>query len=503
MRSAVVFAFVWVGIAGCGSGRTRPPDDAGTEDAASGHDDGATHTLDANLSSETHLATGVTLDGLALFQGTRVALFDHGVAATPNAPIVAGRRAVVRAYVDPGARAGQSFMGELEVREGSTVVSVLHDQRTLSGISNDASPTSVLAFELPAEIVTTSASFSVRIVDSAGEAPAMGASYAARLPRDGSFRALGAESDATGLHLVLVPLRWDGDGSGRLPDTSPTQLETFRALLLAVYPLVHLTIDVHAPVPWSRSLTFTGNVDFGEVNAMLMSLRASDAAPSNAYYYALVNAADTYSAYCGSSCVTGQSYVTDAPADADYRVGSGVGFSGENTAWTLVHEIGHEYGRSHAPCDAGSPDPAFPYTRGGIGVWGFDPRTSTFQDPAAMSDFMGYCDPTWTSDYTWSAIFARTIAVSALAGVPRAPSLLVRVGGDVGARISGTVSIRAPHSRSWISARWLDAEGRSLALLSAPTITQSHTDERLAILPLPPANAAALYVNGRTLPLDL
>jgi hypothetical protein len=342
----------------------------------------------------------------------------------------------------------------------------------------------------------------VRIVDPAGDTPTTGTPHAARLPRDGSFHALDARSDVDGLHLVLVPLRWDGDGSGRLPDTSPAQIELFRALLLAVYPLVHVTIDVHDVVPWSDSLTLSGNVDFGAVNSMLMGLRASDAAPPGAYYYALANARDTYAQYCGSSCTTGQSFVTDAPQDADYRVGSGVGFSGENTAWTLVHEIGHEHGRTHAPCDTSGSDPAYPYAGGSIGVWGFDPRTSTFQDPSAVTDFMGYCDPTWTSDYTWSAIFERTVAVSALASRPHEPRLLVRVGGEVGARISGIVSLRPPHSHAPIFVRWLDASGSVISVASAPTLAQSHTDERLAVLPLPPTGAADVVVNGRTLPLD-
>lgn len=500
MRRCLAFTFAL--LAACSSPRR------GTSDTGETLDDGAVPpvdaapAIDASPTTEGRLATGVTLDGLALFQGTRVALFAGGVAVTPNAPIVAGRRAVVRAYVDPGARAGQSFMGELEVREGDRVVSVLHDQKTLRGVSDDASPSSVLAFDLPAEVVTTTASYAVRIVDPSGDAAPAGVAHVARLPRDGSLAPLGAQSDLTGLHLVLVPLRWDGDGSGRLPDTSPAQLQLIRDLLLAVYPLAHLTIDVHAPIPWSDSLTFSGNVDFGAVNSMLMSLRASDSAPPGAYYYALVNAADTYSAYCGGSCVTGQSFVTDMAADADYRVGSGVGFSGQDSAWTLVHEIGHEYGRSHAPCDAGGADPDFPYAGGGIGVWGFDPRTNTFQDPSALSDFMGYCDPTWTSDYTWSAIFDRTVAVAALASGRREPSLLVRVGGEVGARIAGTVSVRRPHGDGRVVGTWLDAGHHTISLASAPTVTQSHTDERLAVFSAPPEGAAFLTIDGRTLPLD-
>lgn len=504
MRPLVVLAAsLLFSFSSCAPARSAPPADAGDPTLDGGAEPlDASAPDDASVVTEARLASGVTLTGLAVFQGTRVALFEGGAVAARNAPIVAGRGALVRAYVDPGARAGQSLMGELEVREGTRVVSVLRDARVLLGVSSDASAASVLSFDVPADVITTTASLAVRIVDPAGDVPADGASHLARLPRDGTFHALGARSDGEGLHLVLVPLRWDGDGSGRLPDTSAAQIDRFRALLLAVYPLVHLTIDVHAPIPWNDSLTFSGNVDFGSVNAMLMSLRASDGAAPGAYYYALVNARDTYTQYCGGSCVTGQSYVTDAPEDADFRVGSGVGFTGEDTAWTLVHEIGHEHGRSHAPCDTSGSDPDYPYAGGGIGVWGYDPRTATFQDPASITDFMGYCSPTWTSDYTWSAIFERTVAVSALAWRPREPSLLVRFGGETGARIAGMLAVHPPRSRAPIFVRWLDASGRTLGVGSAPTIAQSHTDERLAVLPQPPVGAAAVVVDGRTLPLD-
>lgn len=486
-------------FAGCSTPRSAPSDTGAPGDDASMPGLDAASPDDAAVSTETRLATSATLDGLALFQGTRVALFEGGAPAARNAPVVAERRAVVRAYL--GAGASGSVTGELEIRDGGRVVSVVRDTIVASGASSDERPGSVLAFDVPAEAVTPTASFTVRLIDAAGTVPVDGTPHPARLPRDGSLASLDARSDAGGLHLVLVPLAWDGDGSGRLPDTSPAQLAIFRDLLLSVYPLSHVTIDVHDPIAWNDSLTFTGNVDFGAVNSMLMTLRSTDGAPPGAYYYALVNAADTYDAYCGGSCVTGQSYVTDAPEDADFRVGSGVGFSGENTAWTLVHEIGHEHGRYHAPCDAGGADVDFPYTDGVIGVWGLDQRTGTFQDPAVQSDFMGYCDPTWTSDYTWSAIFERTVAVAALARHARAPSLLVRIGGEVGARLAGTVQVRTPHTTQTTAGTWLDAGGHALGVVLAPTLVQSHTDERLAVFPEPPPSAVALSVAGRVLPL--
>jgi hypothetical protein len=357
------------------------------------------------------LAEGVTLEGLSLFQGVRVGLAEGGVIdTTPNAPILAARDAVVRAYARTTTR--REITAELEVSDGARIVAVHRDTITLDGASSDALPSSVLSFDLPATEVTETTRIAVRLIDPTGT-PAPSTAHPARLPRDGSGLPLGAMDDGEGLDLVLVPLRYDTDGSRRLPDTSDAWLGQLRGLLTSLYPLVDVQITVREPVPWTRGLTFTGNVDFGAVNAMLRDLRDTDRARPGSYYYAIVAPDDTFSAYCGGSCVTGQSYVVDAPEDDNFRVGSGVDFGTEDSAWTAAHEIGHEFGRYHAPCDTSGADVDYPYAGGAIGVWGYDPRSRTFLPPTT-TDFMGYCDPQWISDYTWSAMFTRNLAVTPL-----------------------------------------------------------------------------------------
>jgi hypothetical protein len=444
------------------------------------------------------LASGVTLDGLALFQGVRVELARAGVTATTrNAPILAGRDAVVRAYVSATSYP-RTITGELEVREGARVVAVHTASATLARASDDADASSVLAFELPAAEVTSGASLLVRLVDPAGESP--GASHPARLPRDGSALALGAEDDGEGLHLVIVPMRWDSDGSGRLPDVSDAWLMQVRALLTALYPIVDLRIDVHEVVPWSGGTTWSGSADFGDINSALLDLRMSDRAPQSAYYYGLVAPDVDFDSYCGGSCVTGQSYVTDAPEDGDFRVGSGVGFGTEDSAWTLAHEVGHEHGRYHAPCDTSGADADYPYDGGEIGVWGYDPRTRRFQPPSSTYDFMGYCDPQWISDYTWSAMFERTLAVSALAARPSTDVLLVRVDGER-SLVVGRRTLRAPRSHTLVPYSFRDPRGRVLGRGIAPALRQSHSDEELVFLPVAPLGASRVVVAGVSLPL--
>ncbi len=452
--------------------------------------------------SEMRLARDVTVDSLALFQGVRVELARGGTPTMPgtrNAPIVAARDAVVRAYLTAPSYP-RTVSGELEIRDGARVIGVHTVTTTLTRASTDASADSVLAFDVPAAEITPTASLALRVLDPSGDSP--GASHPARLPRDGTALSLGARDDGEGLHLVIVPFRWDSDGSGRLPDTSEAWLGRVRALLTALYPIVDLTIDVHAVVPWSGGTTWSGSADFGEINAELMDIRAAERAPESAYYYAIVAPDDDFSSYCGGSCVTGQSYVADDARDGDYRVGSGVGFGTESSAGTLAHEVGHQYGRYHAPCDTSGSDVDYPYTNGQIGVWGYDRRTRTFQPPTTTYDFMGYCDPQWISDYTWSAMFERTIAVSALSLPPslRDDVLVVRLNGARSV-VVGRRSQRTPHSHTLAPYAYRDARGHTLTRGIAPAITQSHSDERVIITPPPPLDATTITIDGVTLSL--
>lgn len=444
--------------------------------------------------SEMRLATGVTIEGLALFQGVRVELARAGtVTTTRNAPVVALRDAVVRAYLS-AATYPRAVQGELEVREGGRVVAIHRASATLARASTDADAASVLSFDVPAAELTPSATFSVRVTDPMGESP--GATHPARLPRDGSPLAVRAQDDGRGLHLVLVPLRWDSDGSRRLPDVSEAWVTRVRALLTSLYPIADLQIDVHEVVPWSGGLTFTGNVNFGAINARLIDLRQEDGASPRAYYYGVVAPDVSFSAYCGGSCVTGQSYVADEPGDGDYRVGSGANFGTENSAWTLAHEVGHQFGRYHAPCSTSGADRDYPYPDGEIGVWGFDARTRTFHAPTETTDYMGYCDPQWISDYTWSAMFERTLAVSALPlTLPPQSRVLVRLV-DGEAVLVGTRTLQPPHTHETTPFVYLNAAGEAQGAGDAPTVLQSHSTERLVVLPAAPSGATQVRLDG-------
>jgi hypothetical protein len=298
--------------------------------------------------------------------------------------------------------------------------------------------------------------------------------------------------------VVLVPLQYNTDGSGRLPDTSPDQLKLYQDLLLAVYPLVDLQITVHDPVPFDTPLK-GGNVDFDAMNEQMLALKESDGAPSYQYYYGLFNPADTFNKYCSVSCTTGQSYEVAAPADGTHRVGAGVGFTGEDSAWTFVHELGHMHGRGHAPCNVSNAE-AFPYKGGLIGTWGYDSRSGKFFDPTIVADYMSYCQPRWTSDYTFQNIFDRILEVGAqtdsLSFSTPIPFRFLRSYADGSFEWGSKVMLSTrPHSRT-SQIRFLDDKGSMIAQSQAAVVPISQDGKTSWLIPLPPNGARSVELRN-------
>jgi hypothetical protein len=517
-QTRIAWGVLAVLLAGCGATTARTAEDAGAVDAGpaatdagpGGRDAGPVDAgpraepdagavdagpADAGPAAPPRLPTDVAIGEVSLYQAVKVTLASGGAAvARTSAPVVAGRDALVRVGVAPQAGfAARTLTCELELG-GQRFSQTLG----VHGASSDALPGSFFVFQVPAAALTPTATWSARLLDPAAAPVEGSAASAARIPASGGAAPLGARTDAGGLQLVLVPVQWNGDGSGRLPDTGTAQLQIIRDLLSALYPLVQLDLTVHAPLPYSGGYTWSGNVDFGDVNAQLQQLRADDQAPDKAYYYALVAPEATFDAYCGRGCVTGQSYVVDDPADATLRVGSGQGWAGENAAWTLAHEVGHELGRYHAPCGAGSPDPQFPDPNGSIGVWGYDRRSGAFEDPGLVSDFMGYCDDTWASDYTYGAIFDRLLAVHGAAPrglATRRPFRFLAVDGLGHTAWRRPLQLRKAPSGPQALATWLDEGGAVLGREPVTRLALAEGDEVEYALPAPPPGATRLLLD--------
>lgn len=453
------------------------------------------------------LVEGLAITSVAFFQAVKVPVVsESGPLPTEDrvAPVVAGRRAAVRVYVAP--RAGwtpRTVTAQLFL-EGGGERFALEDTRFVTGASLEGTASSVFLFDVPAERVVPGLRVSAQLTVADGLAMAAGGMSEARMPPDGTNVDVGVEPDPGPLQVMLVPFRYDTDGSGRLPDTSEGQLDRFRALLQAMFPIARVEFTVHASLPWSRPLLQSGNVDFVSMTGELRNLRRAESAPDAVYYYGLIEPTERFDQYCRGGCTLGQGFVVLDFENGARRVAGGLGFTGERAAGTLAHELGHLHGRLHAPCGASGVDLAFPYPNGTLGTWGWDARRRFFY-PSGMFDFMSYCSPDWISDYNYGALFQRSVRVNGLAAQEWRPAGAQTVdaplprwvarwgGGEAAGWVGVPLVSDAPLAGPRRPLRWRDAAGRDLGGGEAVVEALSEGGAQ-AVLPVAPegAHTAAL-----------
>ncbi|MBI5486547.1 MAG: hypothetical protein HY905_04370 [Deltaproteobacteria bacterium] len=368
-----------------------------------GCDDGPTG---AGANRYLRLAPDVAVAGVSLFQSVEVPLWVDGEERTElSAVVVDGKAATIVVRLEPGPEFdGREVTVALGVDRG-TGVRWQETSLVPSGPSSLDRPDSLAQFELAAEQVSGVLSIAVAVLDPLAPMVPAGTPNAARYPADGSTRAVELRSARDPVRLVLIPIRYARDGNEYVPDVSPEQIELYRETLMAAYPAVAWDIAIHEEVFWDRAPSWSG-FNFGALNEYVSDLKASEDDIPQSHYYSLVAPDVSFAAYCTPVCVAGESYLVTEPSASNVRVGAGIGFTGTESAWTMVHELGHVFGRGHSGCSVPRDDRSFPYAGGTIGVWGRDPRDGRFWPPAT-SDFMGYCTPQWVSDYTWNLLFER------------------------------------------------------------------------------------------------
>jgi hypothetical protein len=246
------------------------------------------------------------------------------------------------------------------------------------------------------------------------------------------------------VRIVLIPISYGADGSNRLPDTSEQQLQLYRNWFYGIYPTALVDIKVGSVVASSVQVDAWG----GGWDTLLntVSYFHDQYAAPDEYYYGLFAPAPNIGMFCNGGCVTGLS-MQAGPTDVWARVGIGLGFAGEYSAQTAVHETGHMHGLGHAPC--GNPDgvdPGYPYGGAAIGVWGYDLVGKRLLSPSATVDMMSYCEPPWISDYNFIGLFNRIRLVNAVADMMPPPASARRAYERVAVGPTGTTTWLEPLS---------------------------------------------------------
>ena len=343
-------------------------------------------------------ADGVFLDEIAIFQGVKRPLMQGGSPASSSVPVVANRDALLRVYYHTdGSYNGAPVWARLTIGAGPPIDQALN----LAGPSSEQSLSSTVNFDLAGALLPLGAAYSVQILQDA--ATVSGLNAAAQFPATGQ-ETLATESSGPKVRLTLVPIQYNADGSGRVPDTGPGTVEAFRQGFFGRYPAPEVEVNVHSVMPWNSAVSAWGD-GWDSLLTAVADLHSS--VPAQQYLFGLFEPASSLGAFCGGGCVAGLGFVPD-PSDVWGRTAIGLGFDTGLAVETALHEIGHTHGRYHAPC--GGPDgvdPYYPYSGGKIGSWGYDLVANKLYSPTAYVDMMTYCSPTWLSDYTFSGLFDR------------------------------------------------------------------------------------------------
>jgi hypothetical protein len=278
--------------------------------------------------------------------------------------------------------------------------------------SDIATLTSTLNVNIPGDDISENLSINVSIREAEENVSAGGDVDKDQWPENGGAFDLDAVEIGDPLRIVLIPVQYNADGSGRLPDTSAAQLEYYYNEFYTQYPVHDIEFTIKDPFPWSGSVG-PGVQGWGELLNAITNLRGQWGAAPEEYYYGIVSPADSFGEFCPTGCVVGLSNLVTSPYDSSLRGSIGIGFPGQMAACTMIHEVGHAHGREHSPSGGASGiDPDYPYSGGFIGVWGYDLVNDILKDPNTEYDFMGYGDPTWVSDYTYEALHERIMIVN-------------------------------------------------------------------------------------------
>lgn len=341
---------------------------------------------------------GVTVTDIVMYQSVARPLLLDGVVATSSTPVVANRDALVRVFYDIDGYNGQPVTARLTI--GDEVVQM---QTSLGNGSSENNLQSTVNFDVSAEMIQPGAGYRVDLLQAPEQAS--GTNAAATFPQGDGLQSLGATSGGA-LRITLVPVQYNGDGSGRMPDTSAAQLQRYADMFYAMYPITEVDISVRNPYPWNSTLSSNGGGWETLLNA-IADLRNSDGAGFQQYYYGIFEPANSFNQYCNGGCVLGLGFL-GGPSDAWAHAAIGIGFTGDRSVETAVHELGHNHGRQHAPCGGASGvDGNYPYGGAVIGTQGYNLLSGTLY-PSTHFDMMSYCGPAWISDYTYTELFKRT-----------------------------------------------------------------------------------------------
>ena len=430
---------------------------------------------------------GVTIKEIALYQAVKRPLMADGMPATSDIPIVAGRDALLRVFVNVDSShdltAQVFFDGD---KEPIQIV------QTIPASSTDEKLISTLNFDIPGDKITKATKYRV-VIGEPNVAKALDA-QPLLYPATGSDP-IAAESVGETLKIVLAPIAYGVDAV--LPPMTDEQIKMYADGFRAMYPSPKLELTVRSePIVWTKTVS-AGGQGWDTLLDHVAEVRLMDKVGTDVYYYAPFTPKSSFGSFCGGGCVAGLGLLGD-PGDNYSRAAIGLGYADPDSVITALHEIGHNHGRQHAPCNVPDADPNYPHKGGEDGVWGYNLLTKKLYPPTT-TDIMGYCLDVWISDYTFTALVER---IKLINGVKR-----VIVPEALKNRLYDRALVGQDGSIQWLSSIRLEApplaEAKSVVVESAgltETVTGSfyrfdHVDGGILFWPASERQTKAIRVD--------
>lgn len=294
-------------------------------------------------------------------------------------PLVAGRSALLRVFVTSGQETAENippvratfFVNGAEVH-------VADIPAGSSPIPMEVQPGEIdlsANAEIPAEVIQPGLEMVVEVDPNGAVDAALG--VAKRIPAEG--RAAVEVRAVPPMHLTLLPFvsRADNNSAAVTFVANATVDDDIFFETRTLLPVGTFELRKHSSV----------TVDSNDISDMLADVQRIRTMEGGTGHWMGLNA--------NPAGAAGVAYLGANPIPARTKVSVS-----RLNAGTIAHELGHNLNLRHADC--GNPvgvDPTYPYSDARTGVWGYDPRDGGSLVPPDRTDHMGYCDPTWVSDY--------------------------------------------------------------------------------------------------------
>ncbi len=425
-------------------------------------------------------ARGATVFRVGIMQGVDNVIYRQGQDVRRKVPVLAGRDGLLRFYVNViDEFEARDLTGVLELRDlEGTVVETLTETAFIDGISQTESLPSSINFRLSGDQITQGTEFRFELRE-ADRRRRGGLEEDAVFDSRIDITSLNARPTSP-LTLVIVPIRYQADGSGRVPDLTPRRVNEIRDAMYALYPTSDVTVRVEDPLDWFEQIS-PGGAGWGSILGTIGNRAATSGDPVNTYYYGVFDPAPSIQQFCRRGCILG--LATLATLAEDFPRGSvGLGFP-ETVVGTLVHEVGHSHGLRHAPCgSASNVDREYPYEDAELGVWGYSLVSDELRPPE-RHDMMSYCDPIWISDYNFGLLHDRILELREFERSQPFEVTRLYVDGSGTVLTSGTVRIRQPAlGTERVEVDVFDATGELVRTVEAAFDPFDHIDGGVVVL---------------------